>query len=340
MVHLVRYTKRNIMKKKAFISNILQISDFPPTRYCTQHRMNNGFVFSDFSPFSALSFTLCKGNQAWKKWTHTTDCWIKSRQAAQFFDFRRCLHLCAHFTQTGTKKKDILYSKMGNSSLFHRLFLGCPQVQWHRNFECVRAMNEWGLFSAKFQEKKVIRQTPVPVTSFLGEPVLNLTLFLPKAIAELGKYFTAYPLSDIKGLRGSPGDDWWLLHTRAGYSVSKQKIVYFTVLYLVEVEFSISLGSMFVCDCIIPEGCTGCGYVPNPPETWKIPLHSLCVTVTAQLGASPEVWGIPYGYVAFCICYNFMSTLLHVAETILKNNVPCSRYKTYLYINNRSNDCM
>lgn len=192
-----------------------------------------------------------------------------------------------------------------------------------------------------FRKKKVIRQTPVPVpvTSFLGEPVLNLTLFCPKLL-QLGKYFTAYPLSDIKGLRGSPGDDWWLLRTRAGYSVSKQKIVYFTVLYLVEVEFSISLGSMFVCDCVIPEGCTGCGYVPNPPETWKIPLHSLCVTVTAQLGASPEVWGIPYGYVAFCICYNFISTLLHVAETILKNNVPCSRYETYLYINNRSNDCM
>lgn len=164
------------------------------------------------------------------------------------------------------------------------------------------------ILQRKVSEKKVIRQTPipVPVTSFLGEPVLNLTLFCPKLL-QLGKYFTAYPLSDIKGLRGSPGDDWWLLHTRAGYSVSKQKIVCFTVLYLVEVmEFSISLGSMFVCDCVIPEGCTGCGYVPNPPETWKIPLHSLCVTVTmcvtvtarflAWLCASPEVWGIPYGF--------------------------------------------
>lgn len=57
-----------------------------------------------------------------------------------------------------------------------------------------------------------------------------------------------------------------------------KKIVYFTVLHLVAsevMEISISFGSMFACDCIIPEGSSGCGCVPNPPETGKIPLLSL-----------------------------------------------------------------
>lgn len=35
-------------------------------------------AFIKFCPFTALSFILCKTNQAWKRWIHTSDCWIKS----------------------------------------------------------------------------------------------------------------------------------------------------------------------------------------------------------------------------------------------------------------------
>lgn len=44
--------------------------------------------------------------------------------------------------------------------------------------------------------KREIWQTlsSVPVTSFSGEPALNLTLLCPKQL-QLGKYFTVYPLS-------------------------------------------------------------------------------------------------------------------------------------------------
>ena len=68
-------------------------------------------------------------------------------------------------------------------------------------------------------------------------------------------------------------------------------------------EFSISRGSVLVCGCMIPKGCRGCGSATNPPDIWKILLHSLCVTVTARIptcfSAAPEVWGILWDFYLF-----------------------------------------
>lgn len=38
-------------------------------------------------------------------------------------------------------------------------------------------------------------------------------------------------------------------------------------------KVSISSGTLFVSDWVIPEGCCGRGYVPNPPEMRKITPH-------------------------------------------------------------------
>lgn len=128
-----------------------------------------------------------------------------------------------------------------------------------------------------------------PMGTFYGEkssfvpffPVLNLPLCQPNH-KQLGKYFTVYPLSDVKGLRGALGDDWRLLRT----SVSVQKILHFTCARagsLVEVmEISISLGTVFSCDWVIPGCCCICGYIPYPPEVWKNLLIWMCVIISAQ----------------------------------------------------------
>lgn len=82
------YTKK-ALRKQAFLLNILQIPGFLlTTRVYTEHRVNNGLGVCRSSPFSALSFTWCEANQAWKQWMHTPDCWIKSRQDAHLSSWR------------------------------------------------------------------------------------------------------------------------------------------------------------------------------------------------------------------------------------------------------------
>lgn len=53
-----------------------------------------------------------------------------------------------------------------------------------------------------------------PVEGFYGKKVISVPFFAALNLPlcdpnqqQLGKYFTVYPLSDVKGLKGAPGDD-------------------------------------------------------------------------------------------------------------------------------------
>lgn len=77
----------------------------------------------------------------------------------------------------------------------------------------------------------------------------------------------------MKGSRGAAGDDRLPLHTTASYgllSVENSSLYHAVAGSLAEVmESSISMARLFVSGWVIPMGCYGAGYAPNPLEMWK-----------------------------------------------------------------------
>lgn len=75
---------------------------------------------------------------------------------------------------------------------------------------------------------------------------------------QCSKYFTVYPLLDIKALRSATKNAW--LEPATVFHVCALAGSLAEVM-----EFSIRRGTLFVCGWVISEVCSECGYVPNPP---------------------------------------------------------------------------
>lgn len=164
-------------------------------------------MFSEIFPFSALSFTLDKSNQAHKAMKlHFSKNGLISGDV--------CTSLSARLNHTQMNSE--IFQKRATLKIFKLMLTPSLHIcAWYKNYKWLSEGTSVESFCGEKRYSDRHRAPNLP-------PCLSAN--------GLDKYFTMFPLSEVKGLWGSPGDDW-LLHKRASYSVSEQKIAHYIVLY-------------------------------------------------------------------------------------------------------------